>query len=372
MNPQVKITNEDTYSLLFTISDIDVCIINAIRRVLLSEIPTFVFKTFPDKENRCLIKKNTSRLTNEVLKQRLSCIPIHISDMSMPIKDYYVKVDKINNSSQIEYVTTKDFIIYNSNTNEPINNTDRDKIFPKNAITNEYIDFCRLRPKMVEELDGEALNLTVTIDISTAKENSMYNVVSKASYAMSRDDNLNSEMWNHKFMELKSNNLSDEEIEFEKKNWNILEAQRFVIPNSFDFIVESVGVFNNKDLIIKACQIMINKCQKFLDLIKSETLMYEKNNTTLSNSFDIILQNEDHTFGKAIESIFYIQHYEGDKTISFVGFNKKHPHDIDSILRIAFKNETIANMQIEIVLVQYFHNSLSSLIDIYKQIQSQF
>ena len=219
MNPQINITSEDDTigTLKFTISEIDTCIINSIRRVLLSEIPTFVFKTFPDKENLCIIKKNTTRFTNEVLKQRLSCIPIHISDLSIPINEYYVKVHKINNTSLIEFVTTKDFIVYNTKTNQPISENERDKIFPKNNITNEYIDFCRLRPKIVEELNGEELEFTATIDISTAKENSMYNVVSKATYGMTKDNKLNDEMWEIKLAELKYNNLNDKEIEFEKK-----------------------------------------------------------------------------------------------------------------------------------------------------------
>ena len=151
-----------------------------------------------------------------------------------------------------------------------------------------------------------------------------------------------------------------------------MEAQKFIIPNSFDFIVETVGVFSNRDLIKKSCDIMINKCERFINLIQSESLLYEKSSTTLPNCFDIILQGEDYTLGKAIESVLYIQHYDGDKTLAFLGFNKKHPHDIDSILRIAFKNETIKNLQIEAVLLQYFNNALTQLIDVYKQIQSQF
>ena len=48
-------------------------------------IPTVVFKTFPHSENLANIITNTTRLNNEVLKQRLACIPIHISDLTMPI-----------------------------------------------------------------------------------------------------------------------------------------------------------------------------------------------------------------------------------------------------------------------------------------------
>ena len=39
--------------------------------ILLSNIPTVVFKTFPYSENKCDITKNTTRFNNEILKQRL-------------------------------------------------------------------------------------------------------------------------------------------------------------------------------------------------------------------------------------------------------------------------------------------------------------
>ena len=41
---------------------------------------------------------NTTRLNNEILKQRLSCIPIHIKDLEMPLQDYIMELDIINNS----------------------------------------------------------------------------------------------------------------------------------------------------------------------------------------------------------------------------------------------------------------------------------
>ena len=51
MNPQIQITSEDQNQLKFTISGANVSIVNGIRRVLLSNIPTVVFRTFPYSEN---------------------------------------------------------------------------------------------------------------------------------------------------------------------------------------------------------------------------------------------------------------------------------------------------------------------------------
>ena len=43
--------------------------------------------------------------------------------------------------------------------------------------------------------------------------------------------------------------------------------------------------------------------------------------------------------GKVIEFYLYEQNFIGDKTLSFCGFRKPHPHATDSIIRVAFHNE---------------------------------
>jgi DNA-directed RNA polymerase subunit L len=43
--------------------------------------------------------------------------------------------------------------------------------------------------------------------------------------------------------------------------------------------------------------------------------------------------------GKVIEFYLYQQNFIADKTLSFCGFRKPHPHATDSIIRVAFHNE---------------------------------
>ena len=82
MNPQVELNSRhNDEMLLFTLSGVNVSLANAIRRTILSDIPLVVFRTTPYEQNKANIIANTSRLNNEILKQRLSCIPIHIKDI---------------------------------------------------------------------------------------------------------------------------------------------------------------------------------------------------------------------------------------------------------------------------------------------------
>ena len=97
MLPVVQNISNKGDELKFTLSNVNVSIANSIRRTILSDIPTVVFKTAPYEENKANILVNTSRLNNEIIKQRLSCIPIHVPDiMRFPLKDYLLEVNVEN------------------------------------------------------------------------------------------------------------------------------------------------------------------------------------------------------------------------------------------------------------------------------------
>ena len=73
MSPNIQITNTENGILNFTLTGVNYSFANAIRRTILSDINTVVFRTFPYEENKASFIKNTTRFTNEILKQRLSC-----------------------------------------------------------------------------------------------------------------------------------------------------------------------------------------------------------------------------------------------------------------------------------------------------------
>ena len=132
--------------------------------------------------------------------------------------------------------------------------------------------------------------------------------------------------------------LLDIKINMQKKNFYLLDAQRHYIKNSFDFIIQSIGIYSNKELIKKSCDILENKFLQMLMLIESDDMPIVNSETTVDNCYDIILENEDYTMGNILEYIMYTNFYENEQILSFCGFKKMHPHDDDSILRLAFTN----------------------------------
>jgi DNA-directed RNA polymerase subunit L len=87
----------------------------------------------------------------------------------------------------------------------------------------------------------------------------------------------------------------------------------------------------------------------------------------MKNCFDVILKNEDYTIGKALEYALYSKYYEDLKTMSFCGFKKMHPHDSDSIIRVAYKEATE-----KIVVKHNLKASISELLACYKKMEAKF
>jgi len=267
------------------------------------------------------------------------------------------------------YVTTKDFKIINKLNDKEISEKERDNIFPPNNITNQYIDLVRLRPSLGDNLEGEELELSCDFSITTAKENSMFNVVCTSSYGNTIDKIKVSQEWIKKEKELKLENLTEEEFEYRKKNWYLLDSKRCFKPNSFDFIIESIGIYKNKDLLKLACKVLITNLNKLNDNMYNGTNEINKSLSTIDNCYDIKLNDIDHTLGKIVESYLYFNHFEGDKSISYIGFKKEHPHDIYSFIRIAYNiNDTDENLII--LTKEYITNSIKLLIKTYEIIMS--
>ena len=364
MKPSIKNFAEHSDVLTFTLHGVEVCIANALRRTILSDIPTIVIETETYEKNQCNILENTSRLHNEIIKQRLSCIPIHSDilrdneDEKSLVNNYELVVDVNNDSDNIIYITTEDFKLRDKKTNEILDKSTQEKLFPglfpKNILTQSYIDFVRLRPKIGSDIPGEKLSLVADFSVNIAKNNSMYNVVSKCSYGNTPDKEKASSVWDKLESKLLTEGESKEDIKFKKENFRILDSQRYFVENSFDFIVESLGIYDNKDIIRKACSVLQNKIIDIVQLIDSGIMPVYTSETTIEHCYDIHLEEEDYTIGKIIEYLIYTKYYEKQKTLSYCGFKKFHPHDTKAIIRIAFndkKDKSIVNQYLRDVCV---------------------
>jgi len=349
MEPSVKNFSEDANALYFTLQGVEVSIANALRRTVLSDIPTIVIETDTYEKNQCNILTNTGRLHNEILKQRLSCIPIHSTilrdtddEKALP-DNYQLFVDVKNDTDNIMFVTTEDFKLRDKKTGSILSKDEQDKLypglFPKNVQTQSYIDFARLRPGIGSDITGEQLSLVADFSVNVAKESSMFNVVSKCAYGNTPDKEKAITVWDKLEAKMRADGETDIDIKFQKENYRILDTQRHFVDNSFDYVVQSIGVYDNRDIMRKACAVMQNKFIDMVQLIDGTGITVLTSETTMDHCYDIIIENDDYTIGKIIEYMLYSKFYEKQATLSFCGFKKFHPHDTQATVRLAFKEK---------------------------------
>ena len=236
----------------------NVSVANALRRTILADIPTAVL--FP-----CRITKNTSRFTNEILAQRIGCVPVHSLDPS--VVGYELSLNAKNTSEEIIVVTTEDFVV------EGHAKAAR-TLFPPSIYGDKewFIDLLRLRPA-VANIPGEEIALTCSVSVGKAKESGQYNVASTCSYAATHNQAASDEAFSKKEGE-------------SKENWNMLEAKRFIDPDSFDFIIQSVGVYKNHELIAKACEILIQSLHSIefrIDPYNDRDVIFKKKDVEYDN-----------------------------------------------------------------------------------------
>jgi len=391
--PVAKLSNVSKKSnqrLTFTLSHVLPSIANAIRRTILSDIPVVGFQTMPYEENRAKIVKNTSRFNNEYLKQRLACIPIYatnlkdttnknepISNMQL-INDYAVKLHVKNKTDSMLWVTTKDFELIHKETGEAVEGAKGkeiiEQLFPPFVSVNDtkhYIDIMSLRPFIADGIPGEEIHLTCEFSICLAKKNSSYNVSQLTTYSNTVDMHLQSKKIQQMKEKGQMEGKSKEEIDFAIKNFEMLEGKRLFISNSFDFVVETLGIYQSETLVQQSCEILATNLTALYDAMVegNENVVQIKRNTenTIPNCWDIVLHNEDYTLGTMLQDKLYRGFYRDKlkeeeagaeaspdtkiKMLNFCGFKKEHPHDSHSIIRVGFIEEK--HSQVEFILFMF-------------------
>lgn len=381
MDPSVKNFVEDNGTLQFQLTNTNVSFANAIRRTVLSDIPTLVFRAAPYDQTTINITKNTSRLTNEIIRHRLSCVPIH-HDIDFPTDKYIFRIEMENSGQTVIVVTTADIKVFDKDTGKEQKQAAK-ALFPPDPMTGDYIQLVRLNPKVSEQLPGESLILEATATVATASEDGAFNVACVDSYAHTVDKEKQAIALDKHLKDLKAEyskqNLDKEAmteaLTYARNGWLALDGKRITVPNSFDFVIESVGVFKNEELVRRACDVIIAKLDSLQDTLKdvrSLTDMFEVN----SGEFVMVkLENYDYTIAKALEAIIYHRNWESKSKldgVDFIATIRPHPHIPEIFLRLHYSNQLPENLSLEEHSRAVVDNAAELCKSIFAKIKSQF
>ena len=297
--------------LTFTLEQCDVSLVNALRRILLTNVPICCIRTENEQVNQCHITENTSRLHNEFLKQRLSCIPIHTTDLERLPGKYELVLDISNDTDHVLLVTSEHFRIRQKD-NHTVFLSDQEtrSFFPPSPLTGDFIEFARLRPRL-GNIPPEHISFVADFSVATAFDNAMFNSVSTCTYSATIDTQ-SAHQAMHTLIPPHSH-----DAEFKTRNFKALDAQRYTVPHSWLFTLQSIGVFSNLQLLHIA----------FQHLQRLFILFYQQPHSLLPHSSTLLDYTLSHPFDLSFaQSFTYVaQTLLVPHTLSFLSFLQTHP-----------------------------------------------
>ena len=363
MNVQLNVVKKTKNTVVFDLENVKVSFVNALRRIILSDVETVGFFTEDFKTSSLRVLKNTSSLHNEFLLHRLSLIPINLPEPeNFNSEQYHFTLKVQNNKTGIIDVTTDDFKIL-----DKVNNVDvkPEILFPHDSFTGDPILITRLKANPGSE--GEMIHIEGGCIKGSGKDNALFSPVSCASFI----NKINPEKVEHALQ----NYLENQEGNVEEltKKFMIEEQERHFYtddsgePDRFEFTIESIGVIPPNEILNRALDILSKKLNMFeselnkiIENVESPVVTIEKTQAVME-AYDITILNETHTLGNFLQE--YLMDFADEYKIKFVGYMNPHPLQKLIILRIALNNDaTIMDVVSEITDVTKRLKSMINLV----------
>lgn len=303
-----KIIKKDSF-MQFKVNNIDKSVVNSIRRIILSEIPSIAFDDIK------FIKNNTV-FHNEFLSKRLELIPIFFNEKetdNFKSEDYKFIINKKNDTNSDMVITSKDIEIYHNG----VKLKDSDKLFPPNKITKDYILITKLKSNKYNITNGEELYIEMYAKKNIAIKHSKYCPVSQSTFYNSYDET----------------------------DKNILNAQRnykkdmYDEPSEFIFKIESENGLKPEYLFWKAIDILIDKVTNLYKNINTDNIII----TNLGNLYQLDVKKETHTLIDVVQSLIYNKYFRNIKNknneLEFIGYFQMHPDNDSMTLKIKLSKD---------------------------------
>lgn len=278
--------------------DIDLSILNGIRRILLMDIPIlgFIGNGIDTTVN---IIENTTVLNNEIISNRIALIPL---DVSEKYNDKYISGENkleielnVSCTENIKIITTQDLIV----------TIDEQKV--ANFFKKPYITITKLRKNESLHLKAEAVK-------ETGRKNASFNIVSGSTvYNKPKEPFTNTK--------------------------SIIEQERDYIEGEYVLEFEIINnTISHKYMLLKAIDILISKLSILID--KSTIDQFENNEET----YDFSIPDENDTIGNIIQSYIFDNYVISKKQTvencicTYIGYIVKHPLDKVLTIRMTLKD----------------------------------
>jgi DNA-directed RNA polymerase subunit L len=315
----------------FEIHNIDLSIVNGIRRIIMTDIPNIgaIGEKLDKEEPTVNVKFNSGALHDEFIIHRIGLIPICMTADEIENYEDNSLVLELN----VNNTTNKKIDVRTSDYKASLNGVELSEkklkeLFPPNKVSKENILITRLRP-------GEHLHLTADIVKRTGRDNASFNPVSLANFSYIQDP----------VEAKKCDNILDKERAYYKNNYGD--------PIKFKFDIEYINVnMGPKYLIPKSLDIITSKLNNLMqELVNIEIseLVKIQQFQDVKETYEFIIENEDDTLGNIIQSYVHNKYVRESNSIDniyckFIGYICPHPLKSIMIIRITLDNVEDRNM----------------------------
>lgn len=306
-------TSLNGFRLDAELKNVPVSFVNALRRILLAEVPTVVVSNVQ-------ILENSSSMTHEMIRHRTEMLPVNVrAEEVAVVRDTKLELRVVADKEPRE-VTSADFVATGP----------RGDILLKDRDLGTPLLFMVLKP-------GEAIHIKANLIIQTQK-------TSQVCISTFR---------NHIDMDVAKVDMDtfvaqagdDPKARAEAARiFNAFHIQRSFHrnketgrPDWFDLTVESIGVTPARDLVKKAAEVLQDKIAEF---VKVPILREEE------GWYRMEVPNETHTLGALVQEMIYLSN-----TTEFVSADIGHPLVPKLVIRFYSKtanpDDVIAQFQRE-------------------------
>lgn len=352
MAPVFEITSLDPTSkmLVVRIDGVDLCLVNALRRVIIASLPNVGFRfdaSYHGPDQAIRIEQNDSPLHNEYMMHRISMVPLHLTLKEIEEWDpdrYEFLIDKkASDKDAATEVTTKDIRVLEKSTGKD-QSALRDRMFPPCPITKDHIILTKLR-----DGGGKAFRCRMSAEVNTASTNASFGMVSMCTFANVVDHNAAEKARK----QIRESEDEPAEIERRLKQFETLEVQRKYATNKykeaclFDFKLHSECAVSAPEILGKGVRVLIDSLKALLEDEEIETQQLSE------RLFVVTMHGVSHTEGNVIQALLFNHLVRGDEIpfedarpssrlreygLSYIGYTVPHPLEGRVLLKFTGKN----------------------------------
>jgi len=278
-------TSNKGFELSCEFRNFPVTFVNAIRRTVLSGVPTVVIQDVQ-------ILDNTTQLPHEMMKHRVEMLPVNVSpDDASTIRDSKIELRILpdKESDKVRVITTDDFVV----------ESNRGKILMKDRDFDKPILFLRVRP-------GESVHLKARLGIDSKNASQVCGCSTKWHIDAERAKE------DRKVYIEKGGDPQAFDNFYIQQSYSRNEKNR---PDWIDMFIESVGVLSAKDILKYAVGILQTQLENYM-----KEAMEKINREKEVGSYNISIEHGGHTIGALLQEVMY-----SDENVDFVGYDIPHP-----------------------------------------------